>query len=85
MSTTTTTLARDKCLNKECARTVDAATSINQGHRPKPDDITICFYCGHIMAFNSLLHLRELTNDEIIEVAGDPDIIKIQNMRERQC
>jgi hypothetical protein len=48
---------------------------------PRLGDITVCFYCGHIMGFTDDLQLRELTDEEIHKVAGDPIVIKIQAAR----
>jgi hypothetical protein len=48
---------------------------------PLSGDLTICFYCGHLMAFADDLTLRALTDTEIIEAAGDPDLIRFQKVR----
>jgi len=48
---------------------------------PRPGNITICFYCGHIMAFAKDMSLRSLTDAEIHDVAGNPLIIEIQANR----
>jgi hypothetical protein len=41
----------------------------------------ICFYCGHVMAFDAALRLRPLTDEEMLEAAGDPRILAIQTGR----
>jgi hypothetical protein len=33
--------------------------------------------CSHIMSYDEILHLRELTTDEMLDVAGDPRILEI--------
>jgi len=67
-----------------CGEMTDAATAIDPAvAKPKPNDITICLYCGHIMAFDEMLRLRNLTDKEMIMVAGDPDIIRVQQARQR--
>jgi hypothetical protein len=60
---------------------VDAATSVSGEHGPHPGNITICFACGHIMAFANDLTLRELTDEEMHAVAGNPEIIAVQKLR----
>lgn len=45
--------------------------------RPEPNDITVCIYCGHICAFDDNLKLRELNDEEIRNVAGDPDLLEL--------
>ena len=67
------------CVN--CGRVVDAATSVGSEASPDPGDVTICLYCGHLMAFTDALTLRDLNDQEIIECAGDPRIIAIQKAR----
>ena len=48
---------------------------------PKPGDINICWFCGHIMAFDENLQMRPLTEREAILVAGDRRILAIQKGR----
>jgi hypothetical protein len=69
-----------------CGVYLDSATNV-RGYKldeemmPKPGDITVCIKCGHIMAFGDNLELRELTNQEAHDAAGDPDILAIQEAR----
>lgn len=72
-----------KCLG--CDHAINATTSIHDTEeKPSEGDVTICFYCGHLMAFNPDLSLRGLTQDEMHEVAGNPDILRAQKGR-TQC
>lgn len=48
---------------------------------PQPGTITVCAYCGHIMAFDEGLTLRNLNDNEVVEIAGDPRILRIQAFR----
>jgi hypothetical protein len=74
------TRGKKECLN--CNRPVEAATCVSERDvQPSPDDITICLYCGHIMAFASDLSLRKLTSREMHEVAGDKRILATQAAR----
>lgn len=67
------------CLN--CKEIVECATSVNSDCGPIPGAISICLYCGHVMAFTDNLSLRQLTDEEMYDVAGDPIILEIQRMR----
>lgn len=71
------------CLS--CKKQTDAATGTpgQENGGPKPDDVTVCIYCGHIMAFGEDLSLRELTDAEVVEFAGDPRLLAIQEARKR--
>jgi hypothetical protein len=64
------------CLN--CGKHLDGASAINDDGMPSPGDITLCIYCGHIMAFADDLSFRELNDEEMHEVAGDKRIIAVQ-------
>ena len=67
------------CCGKEC----DTATCVGQEGevRPSSGDITVCLYCGYIMAFDDNLAVRELTQDEMRDIAGDPRILAMQEAR----
>ena len=67
------------CVN--CGKTVDWAFSIGSDAVPEPGDITVCGLCGHIMAFSEDLTLRELSDEEIVDVAGDERLVMIQKAR----
>lgn len=66
---------------KSCGAENGAASGLAEDERPGPGDISICFYCGHVMAFADDLSLRDLTSEEMIEVAGDPDLLAAQEAR----
>jgi hypothetical protein len=65
-----------RCL--DCGKILDAATDAFGDEKPAPGDASICFHCGHIMAFADNLTLRPLTDEEIKQVAGDSKIIKVR-------
>jgi DNA-directed RNA polymerase subunit N (RpoN/RPB10) len=69
------------CLN--CGKLLDSATGINDANAVAPGCITICFSCGHVMAFDDNLMFRELTDEEVIEVAGDPRLVEFSKLRAR--
>lgn len=61
------------CIN--CGKFNDAATAVGNDAKPKPCDVALCYYCGHIMAYGDDLKLRELTGAEMIQIAGDPRVV----------
>jgi hypothetical protein len=71
----------DRCL--KCDTLFDEATQASRGARggPKPGDATICLHCGHIMMFDKNRRVRELTGEEMIQVAGDIRIVEIEFFR----
>jgi hypothetical protein len=68
-----------RCLS--CKQLVDGATCVEGDRRPTPGDITVCIFCGHIMAYDAGDKLRELTREEQISIAGDKRILRIQEAR----
>lgn len=66
-----------------CNAGMDMATGLTGDNKPESGDITVCLLCGHIMSFTADATLRELTDAEARDVADDPDILKIQKIRER--
>lgn len=72
-------LKKDHCLN--CKKELDAATGVNNKSKPKKGDITICIACGHVMCFSLDLKLAELSDEEIIEIAGNKNMLLIQEAR----
>jgi hypothetical protein len=69
-------IPESNCLN--CGKRLNGAgaTADEDIRPPRPGDIAVCFDCGHLQIFGENLAFRELTSDEVIEVAGDPDIIR---------
>lgn len=65
-----------KCL--DCGHKFDwsaAVTEDGKSINPDPGDISICINCGHIMAFKDDLTVRQLTDEEMRSVAGNPVVI----------
>jgi hypothetical protein len=66
----------------QCKAVNDGATSVGEkDETPEPGNIAICSECGHIMAYDDNMQMRELTDKEMLDVAGDPRIITIQQIR----
>jgi hypothetical protein len=76
---TTRMVSDDWCL--DCKTRLDSITDVLTNATPKPNDFSICFRCGHVMAFGPDLKVRALTDAEIVELAGDPRLVKIQTAR----
>lgn len=64
-----------------CKTKLNAATSMGSASKVHPGAITICIACGHVMAFDGNLQLRELTGEEMIMIAGNKRILEVQRAR----
>jgi hypothetical protein len=71
------------CACLGCGKVHDRATGLNDSHDAAPGDITICIKCGHVMAYDDDMKFRELTDEEVIAVAGDPRIVEFNRLRAR--
>ena len=65
-----------RCL--DCKKVMTRGTPVDGSRGPQPDDVAICAYCGHLQAYGKDMKFRPLNDDEIIECAGDPDILLAQ-------
>lgn len=74
-------LDHNPCLN--CGAPLDAAKGVGNDKKPRPGDISVCAYCGHIMAFDEQLKLRQLNDDEVRDVAGMKEVLTIQKVRRK--
>jgi DNA-directed RNA polymerase subunit RPC12/RpoP len=68
-----------KCLG--CGAPNDAASDTIGGNKPSEGDVAVCMYCGHISVFNADLTLRNPNDEEMLAIAGDQRILKIQQAR----
>lgn len=70
------------CLN--CGSPNDGAINADgSGDPPVPGNIGICACCSHVQAVaDDGVSFRELTGDEIIELAGDKDFLKLMKIVE---
>jgi hypothetical protein len=64
-----------------CGKLNDQATDPLEEVQPKPGDVSICFYCGHIAVFTLDLTLREPNLEEARDIAGNPEILSYQRAR----
>lgn len=70
----TTRHAGTPCPN--CGTLLDAATIFGPDLcAPSEGDISVCIGCRHILAFNADLSVRNLTDQEMLDVAGDQRLV----------
>ncbi len=62
-----------------CGKANNAAS--NGQDRPKPNDVSICWYCGHLMIFADDLKLRQPTVAEVAELSRHPTVMQMQRSR----
>jgi hypothetical protein len=65
----------------DCGKELNGATAVDHRGAPASGSISICVYCGHLMAFGDDLRLRPLTDAEMIGIAGDPSVLAVQRAR----
>lgn len=70
-----------ECVN--CRKQLDGATCVGSGGTPGTGDFTVCIYCGHLMMFADDMRLRDPTDAEMIDIAGDERLIAIQRARSK--
>lgn len=70
-----------------CGKVLDAATGVDKRRRPndrmvpRPGNVSVCISCGHICVFDKKLRLRNPTEAEMVQIAGDPRVIQIMKAR----
>lgn len=73
----TTVLPPDHC--PSCNYAVDRATVPGEGNTgPKLGDVTLCIRCGCWAAFGPGLRLRQLTDNERIDIAKNPEVQRVE-------
>jgi len=80
---TTTDIAHEPQPCRGCSKPIDAATGVftEKEVRPKPGDVTVCLYCGHLMVYREGLVLDDPSAEEMYQIAGDERILAIQRAR----
>lgn len=72
-----TTIISENLTCPYCKKQVEAATgAIDPKAIPKPEDVSICFYCGEIMIFaqlpgNDHMVYRKPSPEELVEILRD--------------
>jgi hypothetical protein len=64
-----------------CGKMNDMAMGTTPDTRPSPGDFTICATCGHVMVFAADLTLRNPIGKEMVAMAGDIRLLKVQAAR----
>ena len=62
------------CLN--CGALNDSASRLEDDREPHPGDVAICFDCHHLMVFADDMTMRNPNDTEIVEMAGDEDLVR---------
>jgi uncharacterized protein with PIN domain len=67
-----------RCPN--CNSKLNAHAGINHDDKPAKDDISICFHCGKILAFNEDTTVRAMSESEIANIESDTltEILSVQ-------
>src|SRR5215510_9629302 len=72
-----------RCL--ECGKQLDSAAGVAEGPEcemvPQGGDATVCIDCGHIMMYTDDQMLRNPTDEEVVQLAGNPAILAIMKGR----
>lgn len=43
--------------------------------KPRPSDVTLCIHCGEVMMFDDDLKFRHLTQDDVIRIMADTELM----------
>jgi hypothetical protein len=70
----TTRVPFTPCTN--CGRENDSASRLDDDYDPHPGDVAICFKCHHLMVFADDMTMRDPTDAEVLEIAGDEDVVR---------
>jgi hypothetical protein len=62
-----------------CGANLTAATSVWHNEVPYPGAVALCFMCNHIQIYDENLNFRELNDEEIVDIAGNEEIITLIN------
>lgn len=66
----------------QCGCTLDAATPMKGGGKPKKDDLTMCYKCGTILCFKEDLSTRKATDTDLMDIEPEDmqTLNKVQKM-----
>jgi len=70
-----------ECTSCHAKFTIATGIDVGDPRKPQPGEPALCMECGHVMVFGANLLPREPTDDEIKDMAGDPDLITCQELR----
>jgi len=67
-----------------CLRMHNKVTAVGEpGAAPAKHCVTLCVHCGHLMTFDELLQLRDLTPEEMLAVKRNKQWPEIQALQEK--
>jgi len=68
------------CIN--CGKKLDASFAADPTHpdAPTPGSVSICMYCHHLMIYGDDMILRNPTNEEMMELAGDEELLQAMKL-----
>ena len=66
-----------ECRCPYCGKKLDRCSSVQDRATPKPGDLTLCFGCSLLMAFDAELRVRPLNAQELERLLGDPELQEI--------
>ena len=67
----------------DCGRKISAGAptpDMPDASTPNPGDLAICLHCAHVMVYAQDLTVRAPTDAEMVEIAGNPDMVRAVNM-----
>ena len=66
----------------DCGKKLDAAFAADPAHpdAPLPGSISICMYCHHLMIYGDDMTLRNPTDEEMTELAGDEELLQAMKL-----
>lgn len=71
----------NKCL--KCGGRLDGATNVGDSDQsPEVGDLSVCLQCGHVMEFGLGLVLQELSDQAVLDHAGDKNLLTAVRMSE---
>ena len=67
------------CIN--CHARHRGAINVHDNNAPFPGAVSICANCGHLMVFADDMTFREPTEKEVLEMAGNKEILDAMKVR----
>jgi hypothetical protein len=67
----------------DCGRKINAGAptpDAPDASTPNPGDLAICLHCAHVMVYAQNLTVRAPTDAELVEIAGNPNMVRAVNM-----
>jgi ribosomal protein L40E len=62
----------------KCGYRMDMSSDMDQGHQPRPGDVSICMRCAALHVFDDNLIGRAPTGDEMIKLVQNRKVLQLQ-------